>query len=90
MADVICSRTRAISAFDPSRLYESVLSACYAVRLAEGVALDTATHICKLVDDWLHTKSEVTSHDIRLKAGEILSIQCPEAGYFYQHQHTIL
>ncbi len=90
MADVICSHSSAVTPFDIQRLHDSVLAACYSVRLAEGVALDTAAHICKSVEAWLESKSEVTSSDIRRKAGEVLALLCPEAGYFYQHQHTIL
>lgn len=90
MANVIHSHSGDASAFDAERLHASVTAACYSVRLAEGVAHDAATHICRAVEDWLHTKSEVTSSDIRRKTSEILAIICPEAGYFYQHQHTIL
>lgn len=90
MAHVVHTQTGASTPFDAARLHDSITTACYAVRLAEGVALDAAAHICQAVEDWLSSKSEVTSQDIRRKTSEILSIQCPEAGYFYQHQHTIL
>ncbi len=90
MADVVHSHTGTIAPFDTEQLRTSITAACYSVRLAEGVAQSAATHICRAVEDWLQTKSEVTSNDIRRKASEVLTIVCPEAGYFYQHQHTIL
>lgn len=90
MAHVIHSYSGDTSIFDTERLHASITAACYAVRLAEGVAQTTAAHICRAIETWLHTKTEVTSSDIRRKTADILATVCPEAGYFYQHQHTIL
>ena len=90
MAHIIHAQTGASTPFDIARLERSIATACYSVRLAEGIARDLAVQVCRSIEDWLSTKAEVTSHDIRLRAGEMLSIQCPEAGYLYQHQHTIL
>lgn len=90
MAVIIHGGTGEAVPFDAGRLRESIASACYSVRLAEGVAETAAMRICQSVEAWLHDKPEVTSGDIRRKAGDVLSIICPEAGYLYQHQHTIL
>lgn len=90
MATIICSRTATTSPFSVERLRESVLSACYSVRLTEGMAEDSAVHICQVIERWLEAKTEVTSADIRRKTAEVLGRLCPEAGYLYQHQHTIL
>lgn len=90
MAHVVHTHTGANTPFDAERLHDSIAAACYSVRLAEGIARDIAVRVCASIEAWLSTKSEVTSHDIRRKAGEFLSVHCPEAGYLYQNQHTIL
>lgn len=90
MAHVIYTHTGVSTPFESTRLHDSIATACYSVRLAEGIARDIAVHVCKSIETWLSTKSEVTSQDIRRKAGELLSLHCPEAGYLYQNQHTIL
>ena len=78
------------AAFDASRLHASIVRACYSVRLGEGSAEDAARHTCQGVDRWLKTHPEVTHDDIRRKAASLLGIMCPEAGYIYQHENTIL
>lgn len=90
MTDVVHSHTGTTTPFDAERLHASIAAACYSVRLPEGVAEDAATRICQVVTHWCNAKPEVTSGDIRRKASEVLSVVCPEAGYFYKHQHTIL
>lgn len=90
MASIIHSYTGEATPFDKPRLHASIITACHSVRLAEGVAHDTAARICLAIEEWLTDKSEVTSSDIRRKTSEVLAIICPEAGYLYQHQHTIL
>lgn len=81
---------RQSEAFDPDKLAGSIIAACHSVSLPDGVAHDTAKHVVRALTLWLGNKQEVTSDDIRRVATETLAIVSPEAGYIYQHQHTIL
>ncbi len=76
--------------FDPVKLHRSVLASCLAVRAYEGEAHMVAEQVCKSVLNWLATKTEVTSSDIRRKAAEYLHIYHPEAAYLYEHQRIMV
>lgn len=76
--------------FDPKKLMASVMAACHSVGLPDGVATDTAEHVLKAVNLWLGNKSEVTSADLRRVSTHTLAVVSPEAGYLYQHHHTML
>ena len=71
--------------FDPLKLHSSIVAACLAVRALEGEAHVTAERVCRHVLDWLTTKSEVTSADIRRVAASHLSTYHSEAAYMYEH-----
>lgn len=71
--------------FDPLKLHASVVAACLAVRALEGEAHVTAERVCRHVLDWLTTKSEVTSADIRRVAATHLNNYHAEAAYMYEH-----
>ncbi len=76
--------------FDTDRLAHSLEQACYSVGTPEGSASDIAKQVVKTIDKWLEGKPEVTDDDIRRKAGEHLERLCPEAGYLYKNQKSIL
>lgn len=76
--------------FDPLKLHASIVAACLSVRAFEGEAHLTAERVCRRVIDWLHTKTEVTSADIRRVAGQQLAIYHSEAAYMYQHQRMMI
>lgn len=76
--------------FDPVKLHASVVAACLAVRTLEGEAHLTAERVCRHVIDWLTTKSEVTSADIRRVASAHLSNYHADAGYMYEHHPLIV
>lgn len=76
--------------FSDSKLKSSIESACLSVNLSEGVASDTANHVCQAVEAWLQSKHEVTSDDIRRVATQALTVISPEASYLYKHHHKIL
>lgn len=71
--------------FDPLKLHTSIVAACLAVRALEGEAHVTAERVCRHVIDWLTTKSEVTSSDIRRVTASHLNNYHAEAGYMYEH-----
>lgn len=76
--------------FDPLKLHQSIVAACLAVREFEGAADVTAERVCKAVLDWLMTKDEVTSADLRRVAAKHLAIYHPEAAYIYEHHRMIV
>lgn len=77
-------------AFNPLVLHQSILEACLSVHTPEGEAHLTAEHVCKSVIDWLLSKTEVTSRDIRKKAAEELTTYQPEAAYIYQNNEMMV
>lgn len=84
-AYVLKRKTGTPEHFDPLKLHASVVAACLAVRTLEGEAHVTAERVCRHVLDWLTTKSEVTSADIRRVAAGHLYHYHSEAAYMYEH-----
>lgn len=76
--------------FDPLKLHSSIVAACLAVRAFEGEAHATAERVCRGVIDWLNTKTEVTSADIRRVAAQYLTAYHEEAAYMYEHHRLIV
>lgn len=76
--------------FCQDKLQASVRAACLSVRSPEGQADMTANRVCQAVCQWLETKSEVTSHDLRRKASESLDSFHPEAAYLYKHHRLVI
>lgn len=76
--------------FDPVKLHQSIVAACLSVREFEGAADMTAERVCKAVLDWLMTKDEVTSADLRRVAAQNLTVYHPEAAYIYEHHRMIV
>lgn len=75
--------------FDPLKLHQSVVAACLSVRAFEGEAHVTAERVCRHVIEWLMTKTEVTSADIRRVASQHLRQYHPEAAYLYEHHQLV-
>ncbi len=88
-AYVIKRGTHNSEVFDPVKLHQSVSAACLSVRALDGEAHMVAERVCKHIIDWLMTKTEVTSADIRRVASKYLSIYHPEAAYLYEHHRLI-
>ena len=76
--------------FDAKRLTRSLEQACYSVGTSEGATDDIVRRVVSSTETWLEDKSEVTGDDVRRKASELLERLCPEAGYLYKHQKSIL
>ena len=85
----VVKRRRDIEEFDPLKLHQSVVAACLAVRAFKGEAHAPAERVCRHVLDWLTTKTEVTSADIRRVAALHLTNYHPEAAYMYEHHRLI-
>ena len=76
--------------FDPLVLHQSIVEACLSVRSHDGEAHSTAERVCRHVIDWLATKTEVTSQDIRRVAAKHLGTYHPEAAYMYQNMEMMV
>ena len=76
--------------FIQDKLYDSICAACLSVHTPTGQAESIANAVCKAVVQWLESKPEVTSYDIRSVAARALQEYHPEAAYLYkQHKITI-
>lgn len=89
-AHVIKRRSQHSEHFDPLKLHRSIVSACLAARAFEGEAHTIAERVCRNVIDWLHTKTEVTSADIRRVASQYLRIYHDDAAYMYEQYRWII
>lgn len=81
---------RPTEAFSREKLYTSIFTTCLSVQAPEGQAEATAQAVCDAVIQWLDDKPEVTSEDIRRKAGETLARYHPEAAHLYKHHHMVI
>jgi hypothetical protein len=91
LIDIVKSEgRRPTESYDRGKLHASVLAACLSVRSPEGEAEMTAHKVCDMVEKWLMAKPEVTSSDLRRKAGETLEIHHPEAAFLYKHHRLVM
>ena len=81
---------RPTEAFDSDKLYRSIVATCLAVQAPEGQAESTAHTVCTALLRWLNDKPEVTSEDIRRKAGDVLANYHPEAANLYKQHHMVI
>lgn len=82
------SGQRPTESFSHEKLYNSILAACLSARSAPGQAELIARRITEDVLEWLETRPEVTSHDLRRVAAQRLKVHHPDAAYLYE-QHRI-
>ena len=81
---------RPTEAFDRQKLHDSIVAACLSSRVASGQAESIARAVADDVIEWLETKPEVTSHDLRRVAARHLKNHHPDAAYLYeQHRLTL-
>lgn len=76
--------------FARHKLHYSIKAACLSVRSPDGVAEETARHVCDAVIVWLEPRPEVTSDDIRRRAAKHLRSYHPEAAYLYEQHKNII
>lgn len=77
-------------AFDSEKLRKSVAAASLSARAPVGQADAIAYAVTNYVLEWLETKDEVTSNDIRVVASRHLRAHHPDAAYLYEHHRTTL
>ena len=76
--------------YNAQKLQNTIYAACLNVREPEKSARQLAQKVVKEVEEWLQTKPQVTSLDIREKASSVLELYHPEAAYIYkQYSATI-
>jgi len=81
---------RPTEAFSKAKLHQSIVAATLSARTPEGQADNIAHSVTNYVLEWLETRPEVTSHDIRLVATRHLRAHHPDAAYLYeQHKNTL-
>ena len=81
---------RPTEAFDHKKLHQSIVSATLSARAPEGQADRVAYAVTNYVLEWLESRPEVTSHDIRLVATRHLRTHHPDAAYLYEQHRTTL
>lgn len=89
MHTTIVKRHRKVEPYDEIKLMRSIYAACLSVRTPTGEAELTAKRVAKDLQTWLEKKQEVTSHDIRSRASQLLHSYNPHAAYTYKHHGTV-
>jgi transcriptional regulator NrdR family protein len=80
---------RPTEAFEEKKLRASILAACLSAGTPVGHAEVLTQTVTNAVLDWLETRPEVTSDDLRRTAARHLTTHHPDAAYLYE-QHTII
>lgn len=76
--------------YSHAKLRDDLAYFCTSVGSSEGATLDIVDRAAAKVTAWLEGKTEVTSDDLRRVAGETLELLCPEAGYLYKNENSIM
>lgn len=82
------SGRRPTESFQLEKLHNSIVAACLSARSVPGQAESIARAVTQEVVEWLETRPEVTSEDIRRIAARHLKNHHPDAAYLYE-QHRI-
>lgn len=76
--------------FELDKLKKSLIATCLSVKTPRGQAETIADLVTASVIDWLSTRPEVTSSDLRRVAAKHLQNHHPDAAYMYEtYHHTI-
>lgn len=81
---------RPTESFSRDKLHKSIVAATLSARTPEGQADNIAFAVTNYVLEWLETRPEVTSHDLRLVATRHLRAHHPDAAYLYEQHKNIL
>lgn len=81
---------RPTESFNRDKLHQSIVAATLSARAPEGQADNIAHAVTNYVLEWLESRPEVTSHDIRLVATRHLRAHHPDAAYLYEQHRNIL
>jgi transcriptional regulator NrdR family protein len=75
--------------YDNRKLYASIYAAALAVREPAGSAELIAKEVVDRVEEWLGSKHEVTSNDIRVQAAKHLKAINEHAAFQYKHHRIV-
>lgn len=81
---------RPTESFERAKLERSIRAALRSVKTPDGQAEDTARVVCDIVEQWLESRHEVTSDDLRRQATRALSPFHPDAAFLYKNFKIIL
>jgi len=81
---------RPTETFDKAKLHQSITAATLSAQAPSGQADNIAYAVTNYVLEWLESRPEVTSHDIRLVATRHLRAHHPDAAYLYEQHRTTL
>ena len=76
--------------FDRVKLHKSIVAACLASGAPTGHAESLARRVVEQVEEWLESRPEVTSNDIRRVASQYLRTYHPDASFLYEHHRATL
>lgn len=79
---------RPTEGFNREKLHASIVAACLSAGAPTGQAESIARAVSEDVLEWLETRPEVTSHDLRRITAKRLHTHHPDASYLYE-QHRI-
>lgn len=89
MNTTIVKRRKHVEPYDSHKLMRSIYMACLAVRTPAGEAEITAKRVEQDFALWARKKPEITAHDIRLRATDLLYTYNPHAALAYKHHGSI-
>lgn len=76
-------------AYDRRKLYASIYAAALSVHEPVGVAELLAQTVLQAFEDWMGSRHEVTSTDIRRVSADALEAHNADAAYIYRHHRNI-
>jgi transcriptional regulator NrdR family protein len=85
----IVKRAGHTEAYDRKKLFASIYAACLVGREATATAELIAAKVVSGTEQWLETKHEVTSNDIRRMAARFLKHYNNDAAFLYLHHRVI-
>lgn len=81
-------RRRQSEPFKEAKLHSSIVRACHAAGAPTGYAESIARRVVSDVADWLESRPEVTSNDVRRVAARSLKTYHPDASYLYERHRS--
>lgn len=76
--------------FDVDKLHRSIVAACLSSGSPTGHADSIARRVVNEVLQWLESRPEVTSNDVRRVAAHQLRAYHPDASFLYEHHRSTL
>ena len=76
--------------FDREKLHKSIIAACLSSGAPSGHAESIARRVVDEVLEWLESRPEVTSNDLRRVASQYLRRYHPDASFLYEHHRATL